>query len=228
MVPTMSGEFEDGEKEARLLHEINLKIQNNNVLEKLTELARIPERSRRRFKDVVHGIIFDAWESTETRKAESELSSDNPALARALESLRSAKQALADLDEPLRGKLWWPISEVETGIDRFFEWTIGDADHPMQPRKHRRGRRPGTVEKRDYQDFLRDLMLAAELAGGNLSFEKNIPTGTLLLAIKVVTPALPDGFISQEISASTLQRIKNSVRRRISNALHRTKKVGHF
>jgi hypothetical protein len=39
----------------------------------------------------------------------------NTALSRAAHALRSARQALADLDKRDRESLWWPIHEVEGG-----------------------------------------------------------------------------------------------------------------
>jgi hypothetical protein len=116
---------------------------------------------------------------------------------------RSARQALADLDEeckkvgPLgRGGLvesqfWWSLPKltaaIEQEMDRFFEWTGEETELP-RPRAHRRGRRPGTVKNSSFRVFLRKLSNAAKAHGGRLGLQKNIPKGALLEAIEIVAP----------------------------------------
>jgi hypothetical protein len=143
-------------------------------------------------------------------------------LSRAVDALRDARQALADLDEECkkgwpsgRGGLaepqfWWRLPEltaaIEQEMDRFFQWT-GEETEPPRPRVHRRGRRRGTVKNRRFRVFLRELRRVAKAYGGRLGLQKNIPEGALLEAIKIVAPHLPDGFVPKSLSASTLQRI---------------------
>jgi hypothetical protein len=143
-------------------------------------------------------------------------------LSRAVDALRAARQALADLDEECKkvglsgrgglaeSQFWWRLPEltgaIEQEMDRFFKWTWEETE-PPRPRAHRRGRRPGTAKNRRFRVFLRKLTNAAKAHGGRLGLQKNIPKGALLEAIEIVAPHLPDGFVPKRLSASTLQNI---------------------
>jgi hypothetical protein len=177
-------------------------------LPRLTDLARVPTERRGRFRVAVLDVVLDAWQNDDVREAALRLRSTNAALSRAMTALRSAKRALVDLDKNDREALWWPISEVERGIDRFFEWVLGEAER-VRPKAHGRGRRAGTVKNRMFQIFVWDLLQAAEACGGKLGLEKNIGKGALIEAINILTPCLPKGFVPTPLPLSTLQRIKS-------------------
>ena len=61
-----------------------------------------------------------------------------------------------------------------------------------------------------FQNFVLDLLIHTTAAEGRLSLEKNIGTGRLIEAIQMLTPYLPDGFVAERLSMSTLQRLKDS------------------
>ena len=106
--------------------ELMLALKRHDVMRRLADLARVPkiEKARECFSNAIFNLVLDAWEDDDVREAKLQLESTSPALSRAADALRSAKQALANLDERDRDALWWPISEVESGIDRFFEWVV--------------------------------------------------------------------------------------------------------
>jgi hypothetical protein len=184
---------------------------------RLAEVARVPEENRDGFWLAVFAAVLDAWEHDDWRKMAVSLN-QNEVLSRAIDALRDAREALADLDEECKkvgpsgrgGLFWWRLPEltaaIEQEMDRFFEWT-GAETEPPRPRAHRRGRRRGTVKNRRFRVFLRKLRNAAKAYGGRLGLQKNIPEGALLEAIEIVAPHLPDGFVPKSLSASTLQRI---------------------
>ena len=189
---------------------------------RLAELARVPEENRNGFWLAVFDAMIEAWEHDASRGLALSLN-QNKVLSRAVDALRVARQALADLDEERKKKMvsyklgglveaqfWWTLPQltaaIEQGMDKFFEWT-GEATEPPRPRAHRRGRRPGTVKNPSFRVFLRKLRNAAKAYGGRLGLQKNIPEGALLEAIKIVAPHLPNGFVPKSLSASTLQRI---------------------
>jgi hypothetical protein len=184
----------------------------------LAELARVPEENRDKFLLAVFEAVIEAWEHNASREMAASFI-QNEVLLRAINSLRVARQALADLDEeckkvgPIgrRGlgesqRLPELIADIEQGMDRFFKWTLEETESP-RPRAHRRGRRPGTAKNRRFRVFVRTLTNAAKACGGRLGLQKNIPKGALLEAIKIVTPHLPNGFVPKSVSASTLQNI---------------------
>jgi hypothetical protein len=188
---------------------------------RLAELARVPQKGRDAFLLAVFDAIIDAWEHDANRNLTAALR-QNDVLSRAIDALRAARQALADLGEECertgligRGGLgesfaWRRLPELtadmEQGMDRFFEW-VGEETEPPRRRAHRRGRRPGTVKNQRFRLFVRKLRRAAKACGGRLGLQKNIMKGALLEAIDILAPHLPDGFVPKPLSASTLQRI---------------------
>src|SRR5262249_13901430 len=90
----------------------------------------------------------------------------------------------------------------------------------MQQRR-RRGRRPGTTKAEVFQDFIFQLLNFVSTGGGKLSLEKNIEKGSLITAIDLLTPYLPDGFATK-LSAQTLQRLKDSFREAEKDAVQYT------
>ena len=183
-------------------------------LPRLTDLARVPSDRHSNFHGIVLDVVLNAWKNTDVRAAALRLPSTDPALYRAVAALRSAKRALADLDERHREAQWWPIAEVERGVDRFLMWVLGEEAERIKRRVHRRGRRAGTVKDQMFQIFVRDLLRAAEACGGRLGVEKNIGKGRLVEAINILKPCLPRGFVPTSLSLSTLQRIKSQLAKR--------------
>jgi hypothetical protein len=183
----------------------------------LAELARVPEENRDKFLLTVFEAVIEAWEHSASREIAASFI-QNEVLLRAINSLRVARQALADLDEECKkvgpigrsglGESRRPelIADIEQGMDRFFKWTLEETE-PPRPRAHRRGRRPGTAKNRRFRVFVWTLTNAAKICGGRLGLQKNIPKGALPEAIKIVTPHLPNGFVPKSVSASTLQNI---------------------
>ena len=188
---------------------------------RLAKLARVPEENHYGFLLALFGAVLDAWEHDASRKRAASLN-QNEVLSRAVDALRAARQALADLDEEckkvwpsgrggLADTLFWSrlpelTAAIEQEMDRFFEWTEEETE-PPRPRAHRRGRRPGTVENPRFRVFIRKLRHAAKDHGGRLGLQKNTPKGALWEAVKIVAPHLPPGFVPKPLSASTLQRI---------------------
>jgi hypothetical protein len=190
---------------------------------RLAKLARVPDENRDGFWLAVFGAVLDAWEHDASREWAVSLN-QNEMLSRAIDALGVARQALADLDEECKkvepigrgglaeAQFWWHLPEltadIEQRIDSFFQW-VGEETEPPRPRAHRRGRRRGTVKNPRFRVFLRKLRSAAKASGGTLGLQKNIAKGKgpLLDAIKIVAPHLPDGFVPERLSASTLQRI---------------------
>jgi hypothetical protein len=185
-----------------------------DVLPQLAELARVPEVNRNGFSDAVFKLVFDAWRHDDEQKIATLIMKRNEALSRAIGLLRSARQALADLDKRDREALRRPIFEIEMGMDRFFSFVLGKKPGPTRQRARRSsrrqgGRHPGTVKNRAFQVFVRELLRAAQSAGGTLTLQKNLGIGTLIKAINALAPRLPDGFVPKPLSVTMLQRIKS-------------------
>ena len=114
---------------------------------RLAKLARVPEENHYGFLLALFGAVLDAWEHDASRKRAASLN-QNEVLSRAVDALRAARQALADLDEeckkvgPLgRGGLvesqfWWNLPKltaaIEQEMDRFFRMD-GGGDRATPP-----------------------------------------------------------------------------------------------
>lgn len=203
--------------EARAQREVAIADWLTSELPHLANIARVPPKQRARFGRAILNIVLAGWENTDTRQAASKLLSNNAALSRAMEALRTAKRALADLDERDRKALSWPIAEVEGGIDRFFEWVMGEVEvvQPLarRPGKRRPGRRRGTGAVRNwfFQVFVRDLLRAAKAWDGKLTLDQHESAGTLIKAIDLLKPSLPEGLVPNALPLKTMQRIKTRV-----------------
>jgi hypothetical protein len=185
------------------LRELVSALQRSDELARFAELARVPESKQEDFRILILRLLCDTW----IRECRLRLTSKNVALSRAASTLRSAKQALADLDEHDRKEFWQPISEVENGIDKFLLLASGGFE-VRRVREHRGGRRPGTVNNASFQSFAQEMFIAVEASGGRLTIEKNIGRGTVVKAIDILKPHLPHRFIPKQLPFSTLQRIK--------------------
>jgi hypothetical protein len=179
-------------------------LDGANVLRRLAELARVPEEKRVEFCRQVSNLLSDMWTFDADRRA-LVVAKQNKAVSRAIDALRAARQALADLDEELREALRGPIVDIELGLTLFLA-CMREESGPASRRADGRGRRPGRVNWM-FAAFVVKLRRAARSAGGRLGLQKNIKKGALLDAIKLLAPHLPDGFVPKRLSASTLQNI---------------------
>src|SRR5207244_304213 len=109
------------------------------------ELARVPEENRDRFWLAVFEAVIEAWEHDASREMAVSLN-QNEVLSRAVDALRAARQALADLDEECKkvglsgrgglaeSQFWWRLPEltaaIEQEMDRFFKWTWEETEPP--------------------------------------------------------------------------------------------------
>jgi hypothetical protein len=178
-------------------------LEGADVLRQLAEFARVPEAKRVEFCRQVSNLISDIWTYDADRRALL-VAKQNKSLSRAIDALRAARQALADLDEELREAARELIVEIELGVTQFLA-CMREESGPARRRADGRGRRPGRVNWM-FAAFVVKLRRAARAAGGRLGLEKNIEKGPLLEAIKIVAPHLPNGFVPKRMSTSTLQR----------------------
>jgi hypothetical protein len=184
--------------------EVEDSLEGANVLQQLAELARVPDEKRIEFCRQVSNLVSDMWRH-DAHHRQLVLAKQNKSLSLAIDALRAAKQALADLDEDLREAGGELIINTELAITHFLA-CMGEDSGPARRRADGRGRRPGSVNWM-FAAFVVKLRRAASAAGGRLGLQKNIRKGALLEAIEILAPHLPDGFVPKRLSASTLQRI---------------------
>ena len=200
---------------------------SREAVPKLTDVARVPKAYRDAFWWAVGDALFDCLLTQGDIHANSELQR-NPSFTIAVDALKSARQALARIDEAARETFRRRISAVQEGIDEFLTALEDLKTEPKQPLRSetlgQRGRPAGTVKDRASQEFVYKLLECASLHGGTFSLEKNIRRGTLLEALKLLAPYFPEGVAPEKLSPSTLQRIVDAHRRRYGKGRrHRTR-----
>lgn len=91
------------------------------------------------------------------------------------------------------------------------------------PRDMRPTREGGTAP-RSYlgQLFVKGLLTSVDEAGGTLTLDKNLGEGTLIEALSVLKPYLPQEFRITEVSPSTLQRWKTDWTKSQQNVARRS------
>jgi hypothetical protein len=75
------------------------------------------------------------------------------------------------------------------------------------------GRKSGTVEHWAFQNFVSDLLISTTAANGRLTLSRTYRTGSLIKAIDVLKPYLPDHFVPTPLPTRTLQRVKDACSR---------------
>ena len=93
-------------------------LEGTDVLRQLAELACVPEEKRVEFCRQVSNLASGIWTYDADRRALL-VAKKNKSLSRAIDALRAARQALAELDEELREALRELIVEIELGMTRF-------------------------------------------------------------------------------------------------------------
>ena len=138
-------------------------IARNDVLRKMpadfgasiADLAKVPKtppRRRQWFEGQLLSVIYDAWEQQENLDGLTSLTKDR-AYANSINSLKAAKQALAQLSDVDRELLLFPITEIERGIDKFLE-ALGSTSPKVRMRG--RGRPKGMVKNQLLHTFVWD------------------------------------------------------------------------
>lgn len=79
---------------------------------------------------------------------------------------------------------------------------------PRKRGKSPGGRRPGSIKRSIFQDFVFELWLSTKTAGGKLSFERYPARGSVTTALKKLTEYLPGDFVPKALPAPTLQKLR--------------------
>jgi hypothetical protein len=190
----------------------------NGAMPQLADLARVPktEEARTNFSRLMVRTVQGVWSDFAL--------SAHPAWKNPRPRPRDAasEEIAARTRRP-----WYPSGLSERDLEELiWPWPLDvlGGSEQIQPQAHRRGRPKGTIKNRAFQGFVRGLFLAAERAGGRYTLEKNIRKGTVIEAINILAPYLPDGFVPKNLPFSTLQRIKTTLPKRRKRGHHsRTK-----
>ena len=177
-------------------------------LPKLIELARVPNVRRDAFWWDAGDILSDLLLTQGNIHANLELLK-NASFAKAVNALKSARQALAQIDDAPREAFRGYVSIAEEAVHDFLA-SVGELE-PKRPR--RRGRPSGKFHDPVSNEFVFRLVECAVFNGGKLTFDKNTKEGTLIEALRELAPYLPEGVDPDKLSSATLQRIKDAASR---------------
>jgi hypothetical protein len=212
-----------------------LKPPSKDVLRQLADLARVPPPERDFYYQSVRECVRTACERK--RLIDNGLTSEHG--ERLLKSALSLQEALWGLSKHeaklisrlLDGKSTFIFDRISGGghgglqrtayqLALLFSLLTGKPEprYPHQgpaPRKRGKspgGRRPGSISNPILQDFIFDLWISTNIAGGKLSFAKNTakgkPQGTILRAIELLAPYLPEGLVPKVLPSPTLAKLR--------------------
>jgi hypothetical protein len=211
-----------------------LKPPPKAVLRELADLLQVPEVERNFYYDE---ILKNVRNTCERKKLSDLLTKEkSKKLHRSALSLQEAlwgptQREARLIDKMLNSKSAFIFNKISShGTDGLreigyqlallFSMLSGKAQprSPSQgpaPRKRGKspgGRRPGSIHNPIFQDFVFNLWISTKVAGGKLSFAKNTakgkPQGTILKAIKLLAPYLPEGFVPNALPAPTLAKLR--------------------
>ena len=185
----------------------------------LADLARVPEEKREEFCNAIRLPLRLVWKLDRRAKG----TRAGKALVRTAEAARALHEGFADLnaddrkwidellDASLEYKLFLPaLPRLVRELEHLFSVAVGKAPLQDASRTSRDGRRKGVVKDLAFHEFVRYLLLVAEgWCGGKLTFDKNKKRGTLIDAINILRPYLPQWIVPSPLPFSTIQRIRS-------------------
>jgi hypothetical protein len=186
---------------------------------RISDLAGVPPSEREFFRDCACGIVEDIW----WRDQQAVPARSGPALMKVAKAARMLHEAQLELHEQDRawvnrilerepavfGQQLERLPQTTWQLDFIFSTATGTSMLPDNARPPSgRGRKQGSVSNRVFQKLVRDLLLAALAAEGELTLDKNSRKGTLMDALTILRKHLPTGLVPDVLSPGTIQRIK--------------------
>ena len=198
------------------------------VLLRLSELARVPAEQREFFFESVLGSVQTACELDGLVK-QGLASKRGKNLARAAFTLYDV---LGNLNNRESSLIEGILSRAKSIFGKISNGGVEGLEHiayqlallsslvtgkppprlPSQlPEPPVPGRRSGTVTHWIFQNFASELLISTSAAGGRLTLEKNTRKGSLVEAIRMLAPNLPDGFVPDPLTGSNSPKTQRCV-----------------
>jgi hypothetical protein len=202
-------------------------------VKRVAELARIPPNEREPFCDYIGDTVEMVWKLD--RRAISSKSGD--ALVKAAEAARALNEAVCSLknedrkwvnvvadrhpslsqEQRIRGTtaddqfqinelnytVWLLATLFNFAVNRSSPVVSGKVGVPG-----RRSKKSGIGKDMMFEFVLRRILTATAEAGGRLSFNKNSCDGTLVEALALLRPSLPQDVIPKALTRWVIQEIK--------------------
>jgi hypothetical protein len=186
---------------------------------RLARLARVPVQNREQFCDLIQLPLRLVWKLD--RRAQG--TTAGAALTRAAAAARAFHESFAQLNEDDRKWVDGLVAssfEYQTALpalprqirelEHLFSIAVGKAPLMDAAWPAKDGKRKGDVKDLAFTEFIHYLVAIAEdWYGGQLTYDKNYETGTLIEAIDILRPYLPKRLAQTPLSSSTIRRIKS-------------------
>jgi len=189
---------------------------------KLAVLARVPPQEHEQFFDMLRYAVALVW----MRDMRAIGGSAGTNLARVAEAARALHHELGKLDplsqkwvERLRRRTFWYkewLRDVEVTVFRLAH-LFSSAANMSPPRApgvaapdHQKSSRDKTRADVMFLDFVYRLRMVARQNGGKLGLDPNNKRGTLVEAVQILKPHLPDGVVPDEFPFFALKKIKEA------------------
>jgi hypothetical protein len=190
-----------------------------DVRRQLADLARVPEQNREEFYDVIQMPVRLVWLADRRSLG----TKAGAALVRAADAARTLHEAFDNLNlddrewvENLWAKMpykYWLSGLPRTvyGLSDLFSIAAGRARFQSPGDPNQRGTKKGTVKDLGFLEFVHYLLVVTEAwCGGKLTLHKHYQNGTLIDAINVLSPHLPNGVVPTPLPLGTIQKVKSN------------------
>jgi hypothetical protein len=194
----------------------------DEVLNGLADLAKVSEDEQKLFFDAIREAVDLAWErhalvtSCATKKSIRDLEKIASALYRSLHNLDKSERKFIGQVLEERSLAFDRISgdggllKATYEVAHLFSILTGrpPPSYPHLPaRRAKRGRPSGSVDNWILHDFVLDLVLHAQGAGGRLPLDANNKYGALIWAVELLGSYLPVDLAERQLSPRTLRRL---------------------
>jgi hypothetical protein len=193
-----------------------------DVALQVAHVADVPSREHDQFCELVQGTVQRVWELDGRGRP----SKPGQALDEAAQAARALHKAYLKLNEEDRewlegflapnsyyvGKLR-ELPLTVWRLAHLFSTAVGKSlpEAPVLPTK-KRDWRQRTVKDVTFENFLSHLFVDVAETGGKLTFTKDSETGTLIAALDILRPHLPEGVVPERLPLGTIQKIKTNYR----------------
>jgi hypothetical protein len=193
-------------------------------IQKIADLASIPESQLEHFERCVRGIVSNSW-MKEGRDVPNKCSEELRRLDQAARQLAEALNRLGKDDQQWLGQIFdWQapwVSEVYSKLPGFLDQAasalgqVTGRSTAVQDgiAKKGRGRPSGGAGHAALHKITYDLLLGVSAAGGNLTINKNNENDCLRTVLNILRDYLPYGVIPEILPSPTLQNIRSKFKR---------------
>lgn len=191
-----------------------------DVALQVATIARVPTEEREEFCQRVCGSMQMIWE----RDRRAVTPKPGHALLKAADAASTLNEALGSLNkvdrewierllalEPWSEGRLRSLSETVWLLAFLFSSAIGGSIPEVSGKavlREKSGRRKGTVKDMMFEVFIHHILVHVTEASGELTFDKNAGTGTLVDALNIFRLCLPKGFVPNALPLSTIQKLK--------------------